>query len=419
MPITREFTPVAMAHNYGTRHVRVARQAIFNARLEATAYELLYQDTADWALAMPSDRTAAVCRVVVATVAEIGLGSLCGRLPIHLNLPRELIINCADLPLIPERTVIELPTTIQGDDEVLAGITSLREQGFRIALDEYASTHHDERLVRSADIFKLDVSQEPADRLAETVTTLLVRGVALIAERVETPEQFERCRRLGVREFQGSFFGCPETFTARRAPSNPLTALEVLAALQDPDVSPDVLADIVVRDIALLHRLLRLLNSVHFGLPLKIGSVRHAVVMLGHEYLHRFCAVVALSRFEDRPSYLLINAMVRAKMCEIVGGRMGIHTSGELFFAGLLSHLDALLGVSIAEAAASLPLSAAVSSAIISRSGQIGAVLQAVVSFEQGRWADIGATGLDEAPFPAAYTQAVVWAEEAHSFLDR
>ncbi len=399
--------------------VCVARQPIFNSRLEVVAYELLYRDIATMTSAVFSDGHVATCRVVVAALGEIGLDTLCGRSLVHLNLPRELIVDPLALPLAPESTVLEILETVQSDEAVVAGLASLREQGFKIALDDFSSTHPNEGLLELADIVKVDVLLEPAARLAQTTATLLQRGVELIAEKVETLEQFECCRALGFQGFQGYFFGRPETFFGRRAPSNRLTVLRILATLQDPDVTPEALADLVSQDLTLLHRLLRFLNSGYHALPQRIVSAHHAIVMLGLEQLRRLCAVVALAAFDDRPGYLLTNALVRARMCELVGAHAGIKSSGELFFAGVLSHLDALLGVSTAEAVRSLPLSDAVSSALISHSGPIGAVLQAVTAFEQGRWHEINLEESVTARIPAAYLEAVSWAQDAGALLSR
>jgi len=398
--------------------VCVARQPIFNARLEVIAYELLYRDAANTERAAFSSVDIATCRVVVASIAEIGLDTLCGRALVHLNLPRELIVDPVAVPLAPATTVLEVLETIQADEAVLAGIASLRAQGFRIALDDFSSANQDENLLGLADIVKVDVLLEPAGRLAETAATLLRRGVELIAEKVETLEQFERCRAMGFQGFQGYFVGRPETFFGRRVPSNRLTVLRVLATLQDPNVTPEALADLVSQDLPLLHRLLRFLNSGYHGLPQRILSARHAIVMLGLEHLRRLCAVVALAAFDDRPGYLLINALVRGRMCELLGPSAGIKSPGELFFAGVLSHLDALLGVSTEEAVGSLPLSAAVSSALLSHGGPIGAVLEAVTAFEQGRWSEVRLGESLTARLPTAYREAVSWAEDAGALLD-
>ncbi|MEZ5459376.1 MAG: HDOD domain-containing protein [Steroidobacteraceae bacterium] len=130
--------------------------------------------------------------------------------------------------------------------------------------------------------------------------------------------------------------------------------------------------------------MLRCLNSGYYNLPRKVTSIRHGVVMLGLENLKRLCAVVALAAFEDRPSYLLVNAMIRGRMCEVLAEQQDPNSAGSFFFAGLLSHLDALLGVPTTEAVKALPLTADVEAALTQQDGPIGEALRAVRAWERG-----------------------------------
>ena len=235
--------------------VCVARQPIFNAQLEVTAYELLYRAEAQDSRAYVVDGAIATSRVVVGSVAEIGLEKLSGGCVVHLNLPRELIVDPIELPLRPETTVLEVLETVRSDEAVLAGINAFRQRHFRIAVDDYVSASHDESLVQAADIVKIDLSLEPIDRLDQTVAALARRKLQIIAEKVETRQQFEHCRALGIRGFQGYWFQRPETFVARQARSDQLAPMQVLSALQDPDRTVETLERLVQQDLSLVYRL--------------------------------------------------------------------------------------------------------------------------------------------------------------------
>ncbi len=195
-----------------------------------------------------------------------------------------------------------------------------------------------------------------------------------------------------------------------------LATLQVLAALNQPDVTPEQLEQLVARDLGLVNRLLRCLNSGYYNLPRKVTSIRHGIVMLGLENLKRLCSVVALAGFEDRPNYLLVNAMVRARTCELMAERHDPQAAGSFFFAGLLSHIDALLGLPTDEAVRSLPLTSDVESALTRQVGPIGEALRAVQAWERGEWERVRTTG-DDAAVRAAYLEALRWAEEARQML--
>lgn len=397
--------------------VCVARQPIFDAGLKVVAYELLYRAEATDAHAHVLDGVAATSRVVVGSVAEIGLENLSGGRVIHLNLPRELIVDPIELPLRPATTVLEVLETVHSDQAVLAGIEVFRQRRFRIAIDDYTSASHDESLLQVADIVKIDLLLEPEDRLDATVAALMQRKLQLIAEKIETRQQFERCRALGVQGFQGFWFQRPETFVARQARSDQLAPMQIISALQDPECTLATLERLVQQDLSLVYRLLRLINSSYYHLPKQVSSVGQAIRMLGMDNLRRLCAIVAVAAFDDRPEELLVNALIRARMCELLAANRDAGGSSELFFAGLLSHLDALLGVSTEEAVRSLPLSKDLSMALTSMSGPIGAKLKAVVAFEQGRWSAALAEGFDSAQLQKNYFDAVRWADDARALL--
>lgn len=401
-----------------THDVCVARQPIFDRSSTVSAYELLYRSGADGgdgaAGAWPSG-AAATARVILAAVSDPGLDHLAGPVDVHINLPAELIRTPIDIPLPPARVVLEVLEDVEADEAVLAGLESYRARGFRIALDDFAwlPGQGDPRLLVLADSVKIDVLLQPPETLGEMVAEMRSRGIRPIAEKVETGEQFARCRGMGFEGFQGFFLQRPETFKGQRTEGLLSTTLQVLAALQSPDCPTDEVERLVSRDMALVHRVLRRLNSAHFGLPSEVSSIRHGVDLLGRDELLKLCAILSLAAFRDRPTWLLVNSLLRARMCELLRGAGDAGDAGVRFISGLLSHLDALLGLPREEALRNLALSATVRDALLSRSGPVGRTLSAVEAWERGDWDAVAATGhTDLAQVRAAYLDAVAWSEE-------
>jgi EAL and modified HD-GYP domain-containing signal transduction protein len=399
--------------------VSVARQPIFDARFEVVAYELLYRDAPDAGQARIDDDASATARVVLGALMDIGLDRMAGGLPVQVNLPEALIRRAADfpLPLPPARVALEVLEDVTVDEAVLEGLRVLKAAGYRLSLDDFTSARADPRLLELADSVKVDLIHEPAAQLEATARALQSRGLELIAEKVETREQFERCVALGFSGFQGYFLQRPETFSGQRAPTFRLPALQVLAELQQPDYTPGKLEQLVSQDIGLVYRLLRCLNSGYYNLPRQVTSIRHAIVILGRENLMRLCAAVALAGFRDRPDWLLVNALVRARMCELLAPPRAGREAAGFFFAGLLSHLDALLGVPTSQAISGLPLTASVEQALVSQSGPIGATLRGVRNYERGQFEAVDGDGPDERQLRYAYLEAVEWAEQVRPLL--
>jgi c-di-GMP phosphodiesterase len=192
----------------------VARQPIYDTGMAVVAYELLFRKSAVISTAEVENSRQATL-LVIESALEIGLERLSGGLPVHINFPRELLVAKPPLSL-PSEWVIEVLEDVPGDPEVIAAITALRASGHRIALDDYIPVVTDPVLLEVADIVKIVISQFAHHELASMVGTLKARGLELIAEEVETMEQFERCLQLGFSGFQGYFLQHPRTFHEKR-----------------------------------------------------------------------------------------------------------------------------------------------------------------------------------------------------------
>jgi EAL and modified HD-GYP domain-containing signal transduction protein len=204
---------------------------------------------------------------------------LVGDADVHLNVPVDLLIEPIDIPLPPSRVVLEVLEDVEATPAVVAGIETYKARGFRIALDDFAVLpgQGDPRLLSLADLVKVDILLQPPGTLADLVADLHERDIGLIAEKVESGEQFDRCRAMGFAGFQGFFLQRPETFKGQRTEGFKPATLGVLGALQSPDYSADEVERLVSRDIALVHRLLRSLNSAYYGFPSPVSSVRHGI----------------------------------------------------------------------------------------------------------------------------------------------
>jgi EAL and modified HD-GYP domain-containing signal transduction protein len=399
----------------------VARQAIYDRAMVVTAYELLYRASGSALKAMVTDARRATLRVIANAALEIGLDRLAGGLPVHINFPRELLVgDNMLLPLQPASVVIEVLEDVPADPEVLAGITALRKRGHVIALDDYTVRETDRALLDVADIVKVALSREDPAELERTVRELKARGLRLIAEEVETVEQFERCIELGFDGFQGYFLQHPQTFQAQRVPSNKLGTLRLLTELSREDVSVPDLERIVSQDMSMSYRVLRCINSSFYNLPRTVESIRQAIVILGLDPLRQLCALVALQGFDDRPPNLLLVAMARARMCEQLGRLIGAGDTGPYFITGLFSMLNVLTGVPIAKLLDELPLSKPIETALTREEGDLGSALHCVRAYERGRWRDVAFHNLPHPVIRAAYVDSVFWAEQARAaFLKR
>jgi EAL and modified HD-GYP domain-containing signal transduction protein len=396
----------------------VARQPIFDRSLAVCGYELLYR-ALEATAARFENAVAATAEVLVTAALDIGLRRLTGPLPAYINFPRELLAAPLPPPIEPRRVVIEVLEDVSADAELVSALAALRRRGYRIALDDFEPRAGNAALLDQADIVKIDIQSCPAERLPQLVGRLRGHHIELIAEKVETREQLECCQALGFDGYQGYFLQRPETFSARRVPTNRLAVLKLLVKLNEPDTSLADIETVIACDVGICYRLLRCANSSFYGLPNPIDSIRRAIIVLGLEELRAICAAVLLTGFDDRPTYLTTQALVRARMCEALCVRAGLNDRQSYFIAGLLSLVGALLGMPLPDALLILPLGASLRAALLHGDGTIGEALTCVQRYEQGVWAQVGFRALPARTIAEAYQDAVSWADDVWNLLSQ
>jgi EAL and modified HD-GYP domain-containing signal transduction protein len=397
--------------------VFVARQPIYDSAMAVMAYELLYRPSQSETKARVTDPRQATLEVISSAALEIGLDRLSGGQPVHINFPMELLVDVPDLPLPPNLVVIEVLEDVRAEPAVIAGIRKLRARGHRIALDDYSPQVSDPRLLEYADIVKLEISHPPAAELAQLVKELKPRGVQLIAENVETPEDFESCIALGFTGFQGYFLQHPQIFRAKRVPSSRLGTLRLAASLSNEQYSVDEIELLISQNVSMSYHVLRCINSSYYSLPRKIDSIRQAIVILGVDHLRQLCSLLCLQGFDDRPPSLFVNAMTRARMCEQLGRLGGAKDTGPYFITGLFSLLNAMVGMPTQKIIEELPLSPAVARALVAGEGDLGKALKCTRAYERAAWDHVTYGNLPPSLIRAAYVDALFWAEQARSLL--
>jgi EAL and modified HD-GYP domain-containing signal transduction protein len=415
----RRSEPEPPAQAQAQTDVFVARQPIYDASMAVMAFELLYRHSPSATTARITDPRQATLEVISSAALEIGLDRLSGGQPVHINFPTELLVDVPDLPLPPNLVVIEVLEDVRAEPQVIAGIQKLRSRGHRIALDDYSPHVSDPRLLEFADIVKLEITHPPTAALTALVKDLKPRGLTLIAENVETPEDFESSIALGFAGFQGYFLQHPQTFRAKRVPTSRLGTLRLVASLSNEQYSVGEVERLIGQNVSMSYHVLRCINSSYYNLPRKVDSIRQAIVILGVDHLRQLCSLLCLQGFDDRPPSLFINAMTRARMCEQLGRLGGAKDAGPFFITGLFSLLPAIVGMPAQKIVEELPLAPAIARALVSGEGDLGNALKCTRAYERAAWDHVVFRELTPSLIRAAYLDALFWAEQARTLISK
>lgn len=390
--------------------IYLARQPIYDRQLNVHAYELLYRSGEENS-AQVFDGDAATAQVLVNALIEIGLPDIIGSSHAFINLTRHHILEGLPAQLAQDRVVLEVLEDILPSAELIQALQALRAAGFRIALDDFIYSADKQTLMEVADIVKLDLPALPGSALTDQVKALRAFPVELLAEKVETPEQYEYCKALGFDYFQGYFFCRPHIITGRATPSNRLSILQLLATLQDPQLDFGELQTLIARDVSLSYRILRYINSAHFNIGRKIESIQQAVTLLGLKTIRTWVAILAMTSVDDKPHELILTALIRAHMCESLAA-VAQESTEHAFTVGLFSVLDAFLDKTLDDVLHSLPLSDDINLALLQHRGCLGELLRLVLDYEGGHWDAVTDSPLDAATLRDTYLQSIQWANE-------
>jgi len=385
----------------------LARQPILNRNCETIGYELLYRDANGCPPGELFDGTAATCEVLLNAYTGITHKGSSRILPAFMNINEELLFQ--ELPsFAADNVVLEIIESVPITAQTAKQIRELSDKGFKIALDDFVWKDEFKQILDVVDIVKIDVLQTKGKALFHTLEHLSEYNLTLLAEKVESLSEFHRFKKLGFHLFQGYFFSYPEHIEGKRIGGNEITMIELLAELNNPNTNPEDLEAIIAKDPRLAVKLLKIVNSATFSLQRSISTISEAVVLLGLNELKRWAIIVSLSGAFDVPDELCRELLIRSKMSERLAPEYQ-SDPGLAFMLGILSGADALFSIPMESLAQHIPLSDEAKAALIDRTGELGVLLNDVISFSRYEWSNLSGH-IDEQLLLEAQTDAIKWA---------
>jgi c-di-GMP-related signal transduction protein len=398
-------------------NIFVARQPILNKDQNIFGYELLFRNGMEncFSAANLDEATMAVIRNALLI---FGSQKLTGGKKAFINFTRNLLLSEVPGYLPQDSSVIEILETVEVDEEVLAACQELIKKGYRLALDDYVWKENEQNpLTEMVQLVKVDfLGTLPPDRqvIADFYTP---KGIELLAEKVETRQDFQEALEMGYAYFQGYFFSKPEIIAGKDVPGYKLSYLEILKEICRETIDFVHLEAIIDRDPPLCLKMLTYLNSVYFGLRHEVTSIAHALTLLGEKEIRKWAALAVLSQLgQDQPKELMRLSILRAKFCESLAPKVNLAMrESELFLMGLLSLMDVFLGRPLDELLDNIALSKDIKKALLGHENAHRLVLELVVNYEKGVWESVSPLvtqlHLDENELPDTYAGAIEFVE--------
>ena len=392
----------------------VARQPILDLRGRVHGYELLFRAGPEAVFRGDGDFAT---RTMLDNSVLFGMDKLTGGLPAFVNCTAQALTERLVDVLPPSMTVLEILETIDPTPEVIAACRKLKETGFRLALDDFTWSPKWEPLVELADYIKVDFMLLNASAREQLRRKLKKVAVALIAEKVETQQDYQQACKEGFTYFQGYYFCRPVLMKGRRVPANRLFHIRLLELLRHDPMDLREVGNLVKLDASLAYRLLRLVNSPICAVRQEVRSIEAALVAVGEDAFRRIATVAIGSELNaNRPPEILRMAFVRGRFCEVAASLCALDPTDQ-YLLGVFSLLPAMLEVSMAELAPALPLREKIREALAGVLSRDGSLLMWAERYEHGDWVRCDAIaqsyGLNQEELVRCFQESVIWAESA------
>lgn len=370
--------------------IYVARQPIFNRQKKVIAYELFYRNHNDNSL-NGVNKDSASATVIMNSFVTMGTERIAGNKQLYVKFTDTLLNYDIVTLLNKKNTIIEIMTEICNVD-LIKICKDLKDRGYKIALDDYNLVKRNifDEIIQYIDVIKVDFLTNSLIDREDIVKKMNDYGVKLLAERVETLDDFNEAYNMGFDYFQGYFFSKPEIIVDEDIPSFKLNSLHVINELNRVEPDYNVIADILKRDLSLSYKLLKLVNSVAYDLTERIQSLKHALVILGFNELRKFMYLVLLyDMCQDKPGELIKTSLIRAKFGELLCVDLNIYNKNEIFLMEMFSLIDGVLNKPLEIALNELPLELKVKEALMGIENEYFTIHQLIISYESAEWEQV------------------------------
>lgn len=395
-----------------------ARQPILDRNKNLFAYELLFRDSLD--NVFPDiDGDEATSKMIEASQFNMGISEFTGNKPAFINFTQETLSQGYPEMLPPEEVVVEILETVKPGKKLLAQCKELHQKGYTIALDDYVHQNVWAHFYPFIKIIKIDIKDTSLEEIKQIIRAVKEHShIQLLAEKVETYEEYNQLLQMGFEYFQGFFFAKPEVVKTKSLSPSQMAMAELLYETSKPELDLNSITSVFERDVSLSYKLLRYANSAIFRRRSEISTIKQALVILGSGELKRFLGLMfAVTANPDKPTELIKLAMTRAKFCELIAHEIPSQIDISIaFLTGLLSMIDAILDEDMASVLEKLPLAQEIKDPLLTRKGVMAALIKLVELIEHAEWdkTDIvmDKLKLNKETAVEHYNQALSWADE-------
>ncbi len=394
----------------------IARQPIFNKRLNVFGYELLFRDNINSKVFGGAPSTYATAAVLDGLL-EVGIEKIVENKRAFVNFDYNLLLSNIIELFDPSYLVIEVLEDVKIDDLIIERIKTLKSKGYKIALDDFVESYDDYPLISMANIIKYDIIATPLNKIGSEVEKALIDRKILLAEKVETKEEYLQAKAMGFHLFQGFFFSRPSIVSKtsdKRVKRNEYFRL--ITELRKEEPSYQKLSEIIETNVNISYSLLKVIGNRKP--ENRVYSIKKALVRMGFKEIESWVNILMMRDLSShKPRELTRLSLIRSKFGEYIAVNSNYKKRKfEISMMCLFSVIDALLDETMEEALDDVILTGDIKEALIHKTGRLSDPMQLVMAYENGQWDEANAycekIGMDQEKLSQGYLDAIRWTEE-------
>ncbi len=371
--------------------VYLARQPIFDIENRVYGYELLYRSNGQQNSYTGENGDESTADVITNAFFGLDIREVIGGGKAFINFTGNLLKRGVPKMISPDIVVVEVLENLMMDDDLIDACQELKERGYTIALDdfEFHNTYSD--LFQLGDIVKIDF-RIPQNKIEETAYVCRYCNKIMLAEKIETVEEYEYAKQLGCTFTQGYYFARPTILSRDSVVPLTMNFMQImqLVSQSEPEISDIV--EVISRDTAMCQRLLRLINSVYFGVKNRVSSISQALVILGLDYLREWVYLMGMQRITRNDNVEVMRlSLVIAKFCRSLAMLIpeAARNADSFYLMGLLSMLDHCKTNDLERRLNEFPITEDIKGGLLGRGGIYSDVYKLALSYESGNWDEV------------------------------
>lgn len=363
----------------------IARQEILDTTDKLVAYELLYRDHAHGIKEFPS-HLKATSQVLMNILTNINIADAIPKgMKAFINVDETVLLSGVIDILDKNVFVLEILETTDLSEKLIKKIAHYHKSGFKIVIDDFDCSA--QMIKKFTPIFKylylikIDVLVSNKENLKNLIQRFKKMGKKVLAEKVETKEEYDLYKEMGFDLFQGYYLGKPEVIELNiHKEATHIIILQLIGLLKE-DGETSIVENFVRSRPDLSFKLIKYLNHQN-NFESEIDSMTQVLTLLGREKLMRWLLLYLHSEVSTSPisENILMLAQKRALKMEADAPS---HMKDKAYLAGMFSMMDILFDTDMKELISHVKMDKEIVNLVTTKTGRFSNSLKVIEKKEK------------------------------------